>query len=85
VREYQYARRQTAKLSVPGLEDIFDPLPQATIDDVLEALSEETLQAILAEMPVDERFTTWRAKVRKILAGRAVEVLLPIPALASTP
>ena len=85
VREYQYARRQTAKLSVPGLEDIFDPLPQATIDDVLEALSEETLQAILAEMPVDERFTTWRAKVRKILAGRAVEVSLPIPALASTP
>ncbi len=85
VREYQSARRQTAKLSVPGLEDIFKPLPQATIDDVLAALSEETLQAILAEMPNDERFTTWRAKVRKILAGRAVEVSLSIPALANIP
>ena len=60
VREYQVARRQTAKLSVPGLEDIFDPLPQATIADVLAALSEETLQRVLAEMPVDERFTIWQ-------------------------
>jgi ParB/RepB/Spo0J family partition protein len=70
VREYQSARRQRAKLSVPGLEDIFEPLPQATIEDVLEALSEETLQRVLAEMPVDERYTIWRAKVRKVLAGR---------------
>ncbi len=82
VREYQSARRQRARLSVPGLEDIFEPRPQATIDEVLAALSAETLQRILAEMPVDERFTTWRAKVRKILAGRALEITLPVPALA---
>jgi len=69
VREYQYARRQTAKLSVPGLEDIFDPQPQATFEEVLAMLSEETLQRILAEMPADERFTTWRAKIRKAQAG----------------
>ena len=85
MREYQSTRRQTAKLSVPGREDIFEPLPQATSADVLEALSEETLQRVLAEMPVDERFTIWRAKVRKVLVGRAVKVSLPIPALASTP
>jgi ParB-like chromosome segregation protein Spo0J len=70
VREYQYARRQAAKLSVPGLEQIFEPPPQAAIEDVLAALSEETLHAILAEMPAGERFITWRAKVRKALAAR---------------
>jgi ParB-like chromosome segregation protein Spo0J len=85
VREYQYARHQEAKLSVPGFEDIFEPLPQATLDEVLAALSEETLQRILAEMPVDERFITWRAKIRKALAGRALEVTLPVPALADVP
>lgn len=82
VREYQSAGQRTARLSVPGLEEIFEPRPQATIDDVLAVLSDETLQAILAEMPVDERFTTWRAKVRKILAGRVVEVKLPVHSLA---
>ena len=78
VREYQYARRQEAKLSVPGLEDIFKPLPQATFDEVLAVLSEETRQAILIEMPIDERFTTWRAKVRKALAGRRQPVATPV-------
>ena len=78
VREYQYARRQEAKLSVPGREDIFKPLPQATFDEVLAVLSEETRQRILAEMPADERFTTWRAKVRKALAGRRQPVATPV-------
>lgn len=81
VRKYQSAGHQTAKLSVPGLEEIFEPRPLATIDDVLAALSDETLQAILVEMPADESFATWRAKVRKTLAGRAVEVKLPIHSL----
>lgn len=81
VREYQSARRQSAKLSVPDLEDIFEPRPQATIDNVLEALSEETLQAILADIPVDEPFTIWRAKVRKSLAGRLnLNDILVLPA-----
>lgn len=81
VREYQSARHQAARLSVPGLEQVFEPRPQATIDDVLATLSDETLQTILAEMPLDERFATWRAKVRKILAGRAVAVKLPVHSL----
>jgi hypothetical protein len=81
VREYQSTRRQRAKLSVPGLEDIFAPLPPATSADVLEALSEETLQRVLAARPVDERFTLWRAKVRKILAGRVtLNDVLVLPA-----
>jgi len=84
VRAYQSARRQTAKLSVPGLEEVFEPLPQATIDEVFEALSAETLQAVLAEMPADERFTTWRAKVRKTLAGRRQQVATPVRIFVDT-
>jgi ParB-like chromosome segregation protein Spo0J len=78
VREYQYARHQEAKLCAPGLEDIFEPLPQANFDEVLAVLSEETLQRILAEMPAGERFTTWRAKVKKALAGRLQQAAAPV-------
>jgi hypothetical protein len=83
VREYQSAGQQAARLSVPGLEQVFEPRPQATLDEALVSLSDETLQAILGEMPIDERFATWRAKVRKALVGRAVEVKLPVPSLVN--
>jgi hypothetical protein len=84
VREYRYAQRQEAKLSVPGLEQVFETPPQATIEDVLAVLSDDTLNAILAEMPDDDRFTTWRAKVRKTLAGNNQHVAIPISALVET-
>jgi ParB/RepB/Spo0J family partition protein len=70
VREYRYAQRQEAKLSVPGLEQVFETPSQATIEDLLVVLSGDTLNAILAEMPADDRFTIWRAKIRKTLAAR---------------
>jgi ParB/RepB/Spo0J family partition protein len=80
VKEYQSVQRQKAKLSVPGLEEVFDIRPQATIEDVFEAISNETLQALLDEIPLGDRFSTWRAKIRKKLStptGIAVELTLP--------
>jgi hypothetical protein len=84
VREYRNAQRQKAKLSVPGLEQVFETPPQATIEEVPAVLSEDTLNAILAEMPVDDRFTIWRAKVRKTLAGHNQHVAIPISAPVET-
>jgi hypothetical protein len=81
VREYQYAQRQEAKLSVPGLEQVFETPPQATIEALLAVLSADTLYAILAEIPAEDRFTTWRAKVRKALAlnaNIAVDLVQPV-------
>ena len=84
VRKYQYARRQAAKLSVPGLEQVFETPQQATIDDLLALLSDDTLQTILAELPADNHFTIWRAKVKKILASRPLKVAIPVPILVDT-
>lgn len=84
VREYQYARRQAAKLSVPELETVFQPPPLATVDDWLAMLSNDTLQTILAELPADNRFTIWRAKVKKILASRPLQVAIPAPLLVDS-
>jgi len=67
VRTYQEVARDEAKLSVAGVADIFDEPEAATIEDVLGVLSEDTLYAILAEMPEDNRFTIWRGKVRQAL------------------
>ena len=84
VREYQYARRQAAKLSVPGLEQVFEVQQQATIDEVLAELSNDTLHTILAELSADNRFTTWRAKVKKIQASRPIQVAIPVPILVDS-
>ena len=84
VRKYQYTCRQAAKLSVPGLEQVFKTPQQATIDQVLAILADDTLHNILAELPADNRFTTWRAKVKKILASRPLEVAIPVPILVDT-
>jgi hypothetical protein len=75
---------QAVKLSVPDLEQVFKTPPQATIEDVLAVLSDDTLNAILAEMPDDDRFTTWQAKVRKTLAGHNQHVAIPVSALVET-
>lgn len=84
VREYQYARRQAAKLSVPGLAQVFETPQQATIDEVFATLADDTLHHILAELPVDNRFTTWRAKVKKTLVSRPTQVAIPVSILADT-
>jgi ParB/RepB/Spo0J family partition protein len=80
VQGHRQTQRQDAKLSVPGLEDLFETPQQASIEDVFSMLSNETLSAILAEMPVDSRFTTWRAKVRQIISARAIPQPVTIPA-----
>jgi ParB-like chromosome segregation protein Spo0J len=84
VREYQYARRQTAKLSVPGLEQVFETPQQASIDELLALLSDDTLHNFLAELPVDNRFTTWRAKIKKIMASRPQQVAIPVSILVDS-
>ena len=83
VWEYRQVEREEAILSVDGLEDLFDEPEAATIEDVFAVLSEDTLYAILAEMPDDNRFTIWRGKVRQALqvqmAGRvAIRLHQPI-------
>jgi ParB/RepB/Spo0J family partition protein len=81
VKDYQSVQRQKAKLSVPGLEEVFDTRPQATIEEVFEVISNETLQTLLNELPIDDRFSTWRAKIRKALSistGLAVELAVPV-------
>lgn len=83
VRSYREVARDEAKLSVMGVADLFDEPEAATIEDVLGVLSEDTLYAILAEMPEDNRFTIWRGKVRQTLqmhtaGGVAVHLSQPI-------
>ena len=85
VRKYQYARRQAAKLARPDLDQVFHPPPLATVDDWLAMLSDDTLHTILAELPTENRFTIWRAKVKKILASRPLEVAIPVPLLVDSP
>jgi|GEM_PF-1115211 ParB-like chromosome segregation protein Spo0J len=72
VREYRQVEREKVVLRVDGLEDLFTEPEAATIEDVLRCLSEDTLYAILAEMPEDNRFTIWRGKVRQALQVQSV-------------
>jgi len=83
VREYRQVEREKAVLSVDGLEDLFAEQEAATIEDVFTCLSEDTLYAILAEMPDDNRFIIWRGKVRRALqvrtaGGVAVQFSQPV-------
>ncbi len=83
VHEYRQVEREEAILSVDGLESLFDEPEAATIEDVFAVLSEDTLYAILAEIPDDNRFTIWRGKVRQAIqvqmAGRvAIRLHQPI-------
>lgn len=82
VRSYREVARDEAKLSVAGVADLFNEPEAATIEDVLGVLSEDTLYAILAEMPEDNRFTIWRGKVRQALqlhAAGSVAIQLSQP------
>ncbi len=79
VQEYRQVEREEAKLSVDGLEALFEEPEAATIEDVFACLSEDTLYTILAEMPDDNRFTIWRGKMRQALQMQAVEVAIPLP------
>ena len=79
VSEYRQVERDEAILSVDGLEALFDEPEAATIEDVFACLSEDTLYAILAEIPADNRYTIWRGKVRQVIQVQAVEVAIPLP------
>ena len=60
VRQAKYARRQTA---IPDLADLVEEAqPPATFEDMIRQLSANTLNAMLAELPDEARFATWRAK-----------------------
>ena len=87
VSEYRQVEREASMLSVDGLEDLFDEPEAATIEDVFACLSEDTLYAILAEMPEDNRFTIWRGKVRQVLqvqtaVGTAIQLSQPVEAVS---
>jgi ParB-like chromosome segregation protein Spo0J len=58
-----------------GLSVIQQPQP-ATMDEMLAELSVDTLQAIQAELPADQQFAIWRAKVER--AVRVLTVELPV-------
>ena len=66
VRQAKYARRQEA---IPDLADLLvgESQPPATFEDVIGQLSANTLKAILADIPDEARFATWRAKFRRLL------------------
>jgi hypothetical protein len=57
------------------LADVFELQPPATIEMLFEALSAETLEAILGELPHEERFTIWRGKIRGALSFSEATVL----------
>ena len=87
VRTYREVARDEAKLGVTGVADLFNEPEAATIEDVLGVLSEDTLYAVLAEMPEDNRFTIWRGKVRQALwvhtAGSvAIQLSQPVEAVS---
>jgi ParB-like chromosome segregation protein Spo0J len=85
VRQYQCARRQTARLADPDFPQVFETRQPAAIDQVFALLTNETLQQILAELPADNRFTTWRAMVKKTLASRPTEADIPVSVLVDVP
>ncbi|MBL7163233.1 MAG: ParB N-terminal domain-containing protein [Anaerolineales bacterium] len=87
VRTYREVERDEARFSVAGIEGLFSEPEAATIEEVLGVLSEDTLYAILAEMPEDNRFIIWRGKVRQALqmhtAGSvAIQLSRPVEAVS---
>jgi hypothetical protein len=61
--------------ALAGLQVIEQPRP-ATMDEMLAQLSVDTLQAIMADLPTDQNFAIWRAKVER--AMRMLTVELPV-------
>ncbi len=65
VRQAKYARRQAA---IPDLADLVgEAQPPATFESVIGQLSADTLKAVLADLPDEARFATWRAKFKRAL------------------
>ena len=63
VRQAKYARRQAA---IPDLADLVgEAQPPATFENVIGQLSADTLKAVLADLPDEARFATWRAKFKR--------------------
>jgi len=62
VREAASTRRQDA---IPALAELTQPA--ATVEQVFECLSVDTLAQILAEIPDSPLFTIWRVKLQRVL------------------
>ncbi|MDP2975046.1 MAG: hypothetical protein Q8N45_02415, partial [Anaerolineales bacterium] len=67
VRQAKYARRQAA---IPDMADLVGEAQRqrmATFESVIGQLSADTLKAVLADLPDEARFATWRAKFKRAL------------------
>ena len=71
VQEYRSAGREQGELA--GLQ-IFEEPKSATMDEMLGELSVNTLQAIMAELPTDQHFAIWRAKIVQAVSLLTVEL-----------
>jgi ParB-like chromosome segregation protein Spo0J len=71
VQEYRSAGREQSELA--GLH-IFEEPKFATMDEMLGELSVDTLQAIMADLPTDQHFAIWRAKVARAVSLLTVEL-----------
>ena len=64
VRQAKYAHRQAA---VPALTELVKQVEPVTVEEVFGCLSAETLDQILAELPLEPRFEVWRVKIQRSL------------------
>ncbi|MDO9130971.1 MAG: ParB N-terminal domain-containing protein [Anaerolineales bacterium] len=67
VRQAKYARRQAA---IPDMADLVGEAQRqrmATFENVIGQFSADTLKAVLADLPDEARFATWRAKFKRAL------------------
>ena len=71
VQEYRSAGREQSELV--GLQ-IFEEPKFATMDEMLGELSVDTLQAIMADLPTDQSFAIWRAKVAQAVSVLTVKL-----------
>jgi hypothetical protein len=71
VHEYRSAKRGQKELG--GLQVIEQP-KSATMEEMLGELSVDTLQAIMAELPTEPRFTIWQAKLERAMCVLTVEM-----------
>ena len=70
VHEYRSAGK--GQDGLVGLDVIQQPQP-ATMDEMLAQLSVDTLRSIQAELPANQQFSIWRAKVERAMTILTVE------------
>ena len=70
VQEYRSAGK--GQDGLVGLDVIQQPQP-ATMDEMLAQLSVDTLRSIQAELPANQQFSIWRAKVERAMTILTVE------------